>query len=182
MDINNFEKKLSIIIKLFKNIDVEKQSFSEPYDKISIKNNEKVNLKATTFYHNIENQIFYLVYFLFDEKNKCIPLGDSQILNLNLLKEKYKTMEKDTPSERGLISGVWGMINANIDNNLSTGNYEICIFAKKLPDTIANLNELEKSILNEKHHILNEESRENYLKENNYYIASSAPLYLERIE
>lgn len=182
MNINNFEKKLSIIIKLFKNIDIDKQSFSEPYDKISVKNNEKVNLKATTFYHNIENNIFYLVYFLFDEKNECIPLGDSRILNLNLLKEKYRTMQKGIPSERGLISGVWGMINANIDNNLSAGNYEICIFAKKLPNTIANLNELEQSISNEKCNILNATSRESYLKENDYYIASSAPLYLERTE
>lgn len=179
MNLNKFKKKLSINIRLFKNIEGNK--YSESYDKISITKEEKVSLKTVTFYHNIENSIYHLVYYLVDVNQKSIPIGHATILNNELLKEKYRSMNKPWGQERGIIKGVWGEIEATIDEDIPTNNYEICIFAKKITEDIKTLVELDNYILNKKICFLNETTRDECL-ENEYYLASTASFFLDRAE
>lgn len=119
-------KKLSITINLFK--EIGENFYKDKYNLIKY-SNDNIILNSITFYHNLANKNYFLVYLLFkNNENDFDLLGDFIIRTESQVQSEFT----DLPESIGVFDGVFDQIIYQIKKNLPIGKYDLAICAKEI--------------------------------------------------
>lgn len=156
------EKKLSIFVGLFKK--VGNNTYIEKYNNIKNSMQENIDLNGMTFYNNLENKKYFLLYVLYfenEESNSCELLGDYIIKN-------EEEVDSNKAYRVGFFKGVTGSVGFSFKKNLKNGRYELAILGKEIHKN-EEIDEIRKKI----------KSNKNEIDEIGFEILASAPFNVE---
>lgn len=161
--ITDLNKELSIFVGLFKKI--HNNSYEELYNNIKKSDFDPIELNGMTFYNNLSDKNYFLLYILYyedNEKNKNFKLlGDAILKSENFY-------NKENMERIGKLKGVMGKIGFSFRKNLNPGNYELMILTKEVQE-LKEFEEIRNEIKADK----------NKIKELNFKISASAPFNVE---
>lgn len=120
------EKRLSIYIGLFK--EIGDNFYKEPYNMIKYDQNNNITLNTITFYSNLSNKKYFLLYVLFKDSEENFKLLGDYIIKTQ--EELLETNSKDI-QKIGFFKGTFNRINYSLKKNLEKGSYELAILGKE---------------------------------------------------
>lgn len=142
-------KKLSITINLFK--EIGENFYKDKYNLIKY-SNDNIILNSITFYHNLANKNYFLVYLLFkDNETDFDLLGDFIIRTESQVQGEYTNNNDELPESIGVFDGVFDQIIYQIKKNLPVGKYDLAICAKEIESNSNSIiSKIRKDLINTK--------------------------------